>query len=431
MPPLSSQSSSQLPSQPQMKPELPLSMLSPLLPLSPQQPPTFVTPAAGAKTAEDAVAQRYAAAAQAREEALCCPVEYTGKYLSVIPQEIIDRDYGCGDPTRYVAEGETVVDLGSGGGKLCYILSQVVGAKGRVIGVDCNREMLELARKHLPEVASKIGYGNVEFRCGVIQDLQLDLDLLSRELAEHPVHDAAGWLALRQIEERLRRDQPMIADDSVDCVVSNCVLNLVRQQDRRQLFAEIFRVLKNGGRAAISDIVSDEDVPAHLQRNPELWSGCISGAFREDEFLHAFEEAGFHGIAIAKRQSEPWRTVEGIEFRSMTVVAYKGKQGPCLERNQAVVYRGPFKQVEDDDGHVYRRGVRTATCDKNFQLLQRAPYAGLFEAIEPLTPIPVSAAQPMVCRDNLVRSAKDMKGAGYRETTESAGVCCEPDGSCC
>jgi SAM-dependent methyltransferase len=382
------------------------------------------------KTSEDSVYNRYAAAANAREEALCCPVEYATDFLSVIPQEIIERDYGCGDPTRFVSEGETVVDLGSGGGKLCYILSQVVGAQGRVIGVDCNQEMLGLARRYQHEVATRIGHGNIDFRYGMIQDLQLDLDLLGRELAHHPVSDPSGWLALRNIEERLRRDHPMIADDSVDCVVSNCVLNLVRQQDRRQLFAEIFRVLKNGGRAAISDIVSDEEVPRHLQDNPELWSGCISGAFREDLFLQAFEEAGFHGIEIAKRQTDPWRTVEGIEFRSVTVVAYKGKQGPCLERNQAIVYRGPFKKVEDDDGHVYHRGVRTATCDKTFHLLQKAPYAGSFDAIEPRTAIPPEAAVPFDCRRSTLRSPKETKGMNYHETTESIGPCCGPDGAC-
>ena len=383
------------------------------------------------KTTEDSVYHRYAAAANAREEALCCPVEYAADFLSVIPDEIVERDYGCGDPTRFVSEGETVVDLGSGGGKLCYILSQVVGKRGRVIGVDCNQEMLGLARKYQGAVTEQIGYGNVDFRYGMIQDLQLDLDLLGRELAQHPVSDPAGWLTLRNVEERLRRDQPMIANDSVDCVVSNCVLNLVRQQDRHQLFAEIFRVLKNGGRAAISDIVSDEEVPRHLQENSELWSGCISGAFREDLFLQAFEDAGFHGIQVAKRQADPWRTVEGIEFRSVTVVAYKGKQGPCLERNQAVVYRGPFKKVEDDDGHVYHRGVRMATCDKTYRLLQQAPYTGLFDAIEARESIPLAEAGPFDCRRNKVRSPKETKGLDYAETTESIGPCCGPDGVCC
>lgn len=381
-------------------------------------------------TTEDSVYHRYAAAANAREEALCCPVEYAVDFLTVIPQEIIERDYGCGDPTRFVSEGETVVDLGSGGGKLCYILSQVVGRQGRVIGVDCNQEMLALARNFQKTVADRIGHDNIDFRYGMIQDLQLDLDRLGQELAMHPVSDPAGWLTLRNLEERLRRDHPMIPDSSVDCVVSNCVLNLVRQQDRHQLFAEIFRVLKNGGRAAISDIVSDEDVPQAMRENPELWSGCISGAFREDLFLQAFEEAGFHGIEIAKRQAEPWRTVEGIEFRSITVVAHKGKQGPCLERNQAVVYRGPFKKVEDDDGHIYHRGVRTATCDKTFHLLQKAPYSGQFDVIEPREAISLSDAVPFDCHRSRIRSPKETKGSAYAVTTESIGPCCGPEGVC-
>ncbi|HUQ72996.1 MAG TPA: methyltransferase domain-containing protein [Planctomycetaceae bacterium] len=365
-------------------------------------------PVAVPLSAEAAVSERYAAAAQAREAALCCPVSYAGNYLAAIPQEILERDYGCGDPSRHVRQGETVLDLGSGGGKLCYILSQAVGPQGRVIGVDCNSEMLALARKHRDEVARRIGYGNVEFRYGLIQDLQLDLDRLNEALARHPVGTAADWMTLRSLEDRLRRESPLVPDDSVDCVVSNCVLNLVRQQDRRQLFAEIFRVLKTGGRAAISDIVADEDVPEHHQRNPELWSGCISGAFREDEFLRAFEDAGFHGITLAERQATPWRVVDGIEFRSVTVIAYKGKQGPCLDRNQAVIYRGPFKKVEDDDGHVYYRGERMAVCDKLYQLVQREPYAGQFELVAPTVDVPLEAAPAFDCRPAARRSPQGM-----------------------
>jgi len=380
---------------------------------------------------EDAVYNRYAAAAHTREEALCCPVEYAADFLAVIPEEIIERDYGCGDPTRYALEGETVLDLGAGGGKLCYILAQVVGERGRVIGVDCNPEMLGLARKYQQQVAQRLGFSNVDFRYGLIQDLQLDLDLLGRELAQHPVADPASWLSLRNLEERLRRERPMVPDASVDCVVSNCVLNLVRQQDRRQLFAEIFRILKRGGRAAISDIVSDEDVPDALKQDPELWSGCISGAFREDKFLSAFEDAGFHGIEIVKRQREPWRTVEGIEFRSVTVVAYKGKQGPCLERNQAVIYRGPFKCVQDDDGHAYQRGARIAVCDKTFQLLQRPPYSGMFDVIEPRESIPLAEANAFDCRRSKLRDARESKGADYKLTTEDVGPCCGTDEPCC
>jgi len=384
----------------------------------------------GEHSVEASARERYAQAAERREPALCCPTEYSADFLSVIPQEILERDYGCGDPTPYVSESETVLDLGSGGGKLCYILSQVVGPRGRVIGVDCNCQMLALARSHQQTVADRIGYGNVDFRYGLIQDMRLDLDLLGRELGQHPVRTAADWVTLRQLEDRLRREQPMIADDSVDCVVSNCVLNLVRQQDRRQLFDEVFRVLRRGGRAAISDIVADEDVPDELQRDPKLWSGCISGAFREDRFLEAFEAAGFHGIEIVKRQRKPWQTINGIEFRSVTIVAHKGKLGPCLDRNQAVIYRGPFRKVDDDDGHAYTRGQRVAVCDKTFQLLQRAPYTGLFAAIEPYDDVPLDDAQAFDCRRAKLRHPRETKGQDYDLTTSPPDSCCS-DGQCC
>ena len=383
------------------------------------------------ETLESSMYDRYAAAAQQVEPALCCPIEYGADFLSVIPDEVIDRDYGCGDPTPYVEPGDTVLDLGSGGGKLCFIAAQIVGASGRIIGVDCNREMLALACKHAPTVAERLGFNNVEFRYGMIQDLGLDLGLLEIALADNPIQNAEDFLRLRHLQEHLRRDQPLIASDTIDCVVSNCVLNLVRQQDRQQLFAEIFRVLRRGGRVAISDIVSDETVPQELKRDPQLWSGCLSGAFREDEFLQAFEKAGFHGIEVAKRAKEPWQTIDGIEFRSITIVAYKGKQGPCLERNQAVVYRGPFKKVEDDDGHIYYRGERMAVCDKTFHLLAQKPYHSMFDPIEPLTKVPLSEAQPFNCRPSKLRDPRETKGFDYRATTESQGPCSGTESDCC
>lgn len=276
---------------------------------------------------ERSVYKRYAEAARSVEGDLCCAVEYNRDLLAAIPAEIIERDYGCGDPTPYVRPGDTVLDLGSGGGKVCYIAAQLVGAAGRVIGVDCNDEMLSLARRYRAEVARRLGYDVVEFRRGLIQDLGLDLDLLDVELKRRPIDSAARWLELRSLEESLRHERPMISDESVDCVISNCVLNLVRPADRWQLISEVFRVLKTGGRAAICDIVASEDVPESLQQDPQLWSGCIAGAFREDQFLAAFERAGFDGVRAAKRQTEPWRVVEGIEFRSLTVLAFKGEIG--------------------------------------------------------------------------------------------------------
>ena len=385
----------------------------------------------GRSSAESSVQSRYSSAAREREPSLCCPVRYRSEYLDVIPAEIIERDYGCGDPTPFVRRGDTVLDLGSGGGKVCYILSQVVGARGRVIGVDCNADMLALAHGYRQQVADRIGFANVEFRCGLIQDLALDLQRLAAEAAGLQLSTPQDWLALRQLEQRLRQEHPLVSDNSVDCIVSNCVLNLVRREDRRQLFAEVFRVLRLGGRVAISDIVSDEDVPDDLQRDPELWSGCVSGAFREDRFLKAFEDAGFYGIQIAERPAEPWRTIEGIEFRSLTVVAYKGKQGPCLDRHQAVVYRGPFKQVEDDDNHVYYRGERMAVCDKTFRLLQREPYVGQFEFIEPREAVPADQAERFDCNRPRHRHPRETKGFEYDATDEAHGTCLGTNGACC
>ena len=277
---------------------------------------------------ETAVKERYAAGAHAQEAALCCPVDYDPQYLKVIPQEVIERDYGCGDPSRHVRRGETVLDLGSGTGKICFIASQVVGPEGRVIGVDMTDAMLEVARRNAPIVAERIGHANVEFRKGRIQDLALDLEKLDEALRERPIASADAFLAAENLAQELRVKHPLVATESVDVVVSNCVLNLVEPRAKRLLFEEIFRVLRLGGRAVISDIVADEEVPEEMQNDAELWSGCISGALTETDFLEAFENAGFYGMQILKRDEQPWRTVGGIEFRSVTVEAWKGKQGP-------------------------------------------------------------------------------------------------------
>jgi ubiquinone/menaquinone biosynthesis C-methylase UbiE len=238
--------------------------------------------------AESACHDRYSPAATEVEPALCCPVDYDAKWLKAIPQEVIDCDYGCGDPSKYVREGETVLDLGSGAGKICFIASQVVGKNGRVIGVDMNDSMLDVANKFAPVVAETIGFANVEFHKGNIVDM--------RDLVE---------------------------DDSIDVVVSNCVLNLVSNNEKPDLFQELFRVVKSGGRAVISDIVSNADVPTEMQEDDYLWSGCISGAMKDDAFVRAFEDAGFDEILVVKHETDPWQTVNGIEFRSITVVACK------------------------------------------------------------------------------------------------------------
>jgi SAM-dependent methyltransferase len=378
-----------------------------------------------------AVQERYAAAAQAVEAALCCPVTYDPRYLSVIPAEVLERDYGCGDPSRFVRAGETVLDLGSGGGKICFIASQVVGSAGRVIGVDRNRDMLALARGAASQVAAAVGFANTEFRCGQIQDLALDLEAVDRWLADHPVTAREDLFALQAEQERLRRTAPLVPDASIDVVVSNCVLNLVDERERQQLFAELFRVVKVGGRVAISDIVSDEDVPEEQRRDPTLWSGCISGAFREDRFLQAFADAGFHGVHLAKRDERPWQVVGGVEYRSVTVVAHKGKQGPCLEGNYAILYPGPWSEVRDDDGHVFRRGERTAVCSKTYGLLTAEPYAQQVIGLPPYREIPVTEQAPFACATQTLRHPQETKNGVLPDGYRTTGGGCTPGSGCC
>jgi ubiquinone/menaquinone biosynthesis C-methylase UbiE len=382
---------------------------------------------------ENTVSERYQAGARQKEVSLCCPTRYEADDLSFLPPEIIEKDYGCGDPTRYVAAGETVLDLGSGAGKNCYIIARKVGASGQVIGVDFNDEMLDLARRYQVEVANQLGYHNTHFVKGKIQDLTLDLESVEAWLKANPIASLEQWRDFERECDRIRDRQPLIATQSIDLVISNCVLNLVQPQDKQQLFQEIYRVLKRGGRAVISDIVCDEAPTAEILQNPNLWSGCIAGSFREDTFLKMFEEAGFYGIEILHRAATPWQVIDGIEFRSMTVRAYKGKDGTCLERKQAIIYKGPWKQVQDDDGHTFCRGERMAVCDKTYHILTQpdSPYA---EAIIPVPPdeeIPLEKADQFNCQGKAIRHPKETKGQDYRVTATSEETACCIPGECC
>ncbi len=388
------------------------------------------------KPIEEAVRERYAAGAEQFEPGLCCPeAKYDSQFLAAIPDEILQKDYGCGDPSIHAEPGDTVIDLGSGGGKVCYILSQKVGASGRVIGIDFNDAMLELARRYQQEVADRIGYANVEFHKARIQDLAWDLERTAEWLTRNPITDVEALDRFHAFCEEQRRQSPLIADNSIDLIVSNCVLNLVNEEEKPSIFREMHRVLRPGGRVVISDIVSDEDVPAAMRGDAHLWSGCIAGAFREDAFLEAFERAGFGGIEIVKRQDEPWQVVEGIEFRSMTIRAWKLEQGPCLERRQAIVYRGPWKSVVDDDGHRFERGKRMAVCDKTYRLLTdpAAPYAEQVIGIESAESIPLEQAPLFDCEKTRYRPASETKKGDTHEGTRTNVAptsCCGETGCC-
>ena len=240
----------------------------------------------------NAIQNRYGSAAIEKETCLCTPVGFNPVLLEAIPDEIIERDYGCGDPTKYVKKNDIVLDLGSGSGKNAFICSQIVGDKGKVIGIDQNPDMLSLSRSAIKHVSGKIGFSNTEFLEGSIENL----DELNKDL------------------------KPLVKDKSIDIILSNCVLNLVNPQSRNNLLRNIKRVLKDDGRIAISDIVSNKKVPLRLQNDNDLWTGCISGAWYEPEFLNDFKEIGFKNLEFAERSNEPWKVIEDIEFRTVTLV---------------------------------------------------------------------------------------------------------------
>jgi radical SAM protein with 4Fe4S-binding SPASM domain len=286
----------------------------------------------------------YGHAAEEPQAALCCPTKPDAEDLAHIPREVVERFYGCGSPVgaAALASGETVVDLGSGAGIDCFIAAKKVGADGRVYGIDMTDSMLRVADEYRPEVASALGYDIVEFRRGYLEEVPL-------------------------------------AAAVADVVTSNCVINL--SPDKPRVFREIWRVLKDHGRAVLADIVADRDVPPKMRADGRLWGECISGALTEDAFLAHLERAGFYGVGILKKRF--WREVEGCRFYSITARGFKfEKKAGCTYVGQYAVYLGPMKATIDEEGHLFPRGVPVEVCTDTAAKLSHAPYAGSFAIVD-------------------------------------------------
>ncbi len=258
----------------------------------------------------------YSEAAREPKTEICQPVAIDQGHLAHIPEEVIARSYGCGSPvfSADLKSGERLLDLGSGAGMEAFIASRLVGPSGAVVGIDMTADMLRFATDARRSVAGRLGYDNVSFLRGLLEQLPVE-------------------------------------SDSVDAVISNCVINL--SPEKLKVFSEIRRVLRPGGRAVISDLVSQSPLPPEIRFNPRLKGECIAGALTEKKLLATLAKLGFVGIEILQKNA--WRTVDEINFDTVTVRAHKPRAGaPTVYE-----YPGPFRSVTLDSGQELVRGVPT------------------------------------------------------------------------
>ncbi|MCB9639750.1 MAG: methyltransferase domain-containing protein [Myxococcales bacterium] len=284
----------------------------------------------------------------------CCTSEaVTPSIKSILRElddEILARFYGCGSPIPDAIEGCTVLDLGCGTGRDVYVLSKLVGEQGQVIGVDMTDEQLAVARKHQESQAKRFGYAkpNTRFLQGYIEDLK-SLD---------------------------------IADNSVDVVISNCVLNLSPDKDR--VFSEIFRVLKPGGELYFSDIFADRRIPEALQTDPVLRGECLSGALYIEDFRRLLMRVGCPDYRI---MSSAPVTIDNpaiearigmVTFASLTVRAFKiaSLEDRCEDFGQVATYKGTISGAPHrfalDDHHLFETGRPMLVCGNTAAMLQES-----------------------------------------------------------
>jgi 7,8-dihydro-6-hydroxymethylpterin dimethyltransferase len=284
--------------------------------------------AAAMPDSRTAVKEFYHGAAQATKTDILNPVCYPEEVVAQIPEEARVRSYGCGSPVldAELRPGQRVLDLGCGTGVECFIASGLVGQSGQVTGVDMLDSMLELSERAAGGVAANLGYRNVEFKKGYLEELPMP-------------------------------------DSSTDVIISNCVINL--SPHKRRTFAEIFRVLRPGGRLVISDVVCETEPDAAIRNDEVLRGECISGAFTQRDLFRILEESGFVAARVLKRF--PYRVVQGHPFFSMTYEAKK----PLAATQAAVMYRGPFAALVTHKGAVLPVG-ETVQVDLDELLVGRS-----------------------------------------------------------
>lgn len=292
----------------------------------------------------------------------CCLAESVPAHLRPllddVHPEVMEKFYGCGSPIPSELEGKTVLDLGSGSGRDCYLLSRLVGPAGRVIGVDMTAEQLAVARRHVDWHTARYGYArpNVEFKQGYIEDLE-----------------GAG-----------------IATSSIDVVVSNCVINL--SPDKGRVFSELLRVLRPGGELLFSDVFADRRIPAALQQDPVLLGECLGGALYAEDFRRLLAARGCRDFRIVSESPLALgnavieRKIGMIKFTSRTVRAFKLElEDRCEDYGQVAYYQGTIPEAPHgfslDDHHYFRTGMPHLVCSNTAAMLAGTRYARHFKVL--------------------------------------------------
>jgi arsenite methyltransferase len=244
-------------------------------------------------------------------------------YLKAIPTEVTERDRGAGNPTKFLKAGESVLNLGCGSGKTAFLAAQIVGQTGRVTGLEMNNEDLAIAKQVSLKLSKNLGFRNIDLRKGRPDDLRMNVEKMEVRLSEQPVLDGGD---LERFEEYVRSErarEPLIADKTVDAVVTNNVLTQLNSFDRERAIIEIYRTLKSGGRAILCELASNHAISPALKKSEALKTAGLTGAMPELDWLQLLAAAGFKKIDFLDRKFLPERKLESTEFHSFVVIASK------------------------------------------------------------------------------------------------------------
>ncbi len=291
----------------------------------------------------------------------CCDVsnmpEWLKPLLSRVHEQVSARYYGCGLVAPALLEGAKILDLGSGSGRDCYLLAQLVGSQGQVVGVDMTIEQLAVARQYLDFHAEQFGYANVEFHQGYIENLA-----------------ALGF-----------------ADESFDVIISNCVINL--SPDKDSVLREAYRLLKKGGEMYFSDVYADRRLPAELREDEVLYGECLGGALYWNDFQNLAKRHGFadprlvEDLPISITDPRIAAKLGNIRFYSATYRLFKldDLEPACEDHGQAVIYNGGIEHAKHsfvlDKHHHIETGKVFPVCGNTYRMLHGSRFAPYFSFI--------------------------------------------------